>query len=215
MKVESLQKLLIEELRDLYSAEKQLVKALPKVAKKASSPKLKKAVEKHREETEKHIERLEQVFELFGEKPRAKKCLAMEGLINEAQELMQEDIEPDVLDAGLISAAQKVEHYEMASYGCVRTYASLLGNTKAAKLLQKTLDEEGKTDKILTQIAESINVEAINEDGQAPRGRGRTAGASAGNSQSAGRGRPAKAAAAGKASENGRGTAKKKTANPS
>lgn len=169
MKVENLQKLLVEELRDLYSAEKQLLKSLPKVVKKASSAKLKKAVEKHRVETEQQVERLEKVFELLGEKARAKKCLAMEGLIEEVQELMQEDIEPDVLDAGLIAAAQRIEHYEMAGYGCVRTYANLLGNTKAAKLLQKTLDEEGKTDKILTQLAESINVEAINDGTDSPK----------------------------------------------
>lgn len=165
MKVTTLQNLLIEELKDLYSAEKQLSKAMPKMSKKASSTKLKKAIDKHHGETEKQIERLEQVFELLGEKPRAKKCLAMEGLLNEAQELMKEDMEPDVLDAALIAAAQKIEHYEMASYGTVRTYANLLGNTKAAKLLQKTLDEEGKTDHALTTLAESsINIEAINEE---------------------------------------------------
>jgi ferritin-like metal-binding protein YciE len=165
MNVTTLQKLLIEELKDLYSAEKQLTKAMPKMAKKASSPKLKKAIEKHLEQTKEQVVRLEQVFELLGEKPKAKKCKAMEGLVEEAQELMQEDIEPEVLDAGLIAAAQRIEHYEMAGYGCVRTYASLLGHTKAAKLLQKTLDEEGKTDQLLTQLAETtINLQAAQQD---------------------------------------------------
>lgn len=165
MNVTTLQKLLIEELKDLYNAEKQLTKAMPKMAKKASSPKLKKAIEKHLEQTKEQVVRLEQVFELLGEKPKGKKCKAMEGLIEEAQELMQEDIEPEVLDAGLIAAAQRIEHYEMAGYGCVRTYASLLGHSKAAKLLQKTLDEEGKTDQLLTQLAETtINIQAAQQD---------------------------------------------------
>lgn len=166
MNVTTLQKLLIEELKDLYNAEKQLTKAMPKMAKKATSPKLKKAIEKHLEQTKEQVVRLEQVFELLGEKPKGKKCKAMEGLVEEAKELMEEDIEPEVLDAGLIAAAQRIEHYEMAGYGCVRTYASLLGHTKAAKLLQKTLDEEGKTDQLLTQLAETtINIQAAKQDG--------------------------------------------------
>lgn len=166
MNVTTLQKLLIEELKDLYNAEKQLTKAMPKMAKKATSPKLKKAIEKHLEQTKEQVVRLEQVFELLGEKPKGKKCKAMEGLVEEAKELMEEDIEPEVLDAGLIAAAQRIEHYEMAGYGCVRTYASLLGHTKVAKLLQKTLDEEGKTDQLLTQLAETtINIQAAQQDG--------------------------------------------------
>lgn len=166
MNVTTLQKLLIEELKDLYNAEKQLTKAMPKMAKKATSPKLKKAIEKHLEQTKEQVVRLEQVFELLGEKPKGKKCKAMEGLVEEAKELMEEDIEPEVLDAGLIAAAQRIEHYEIAGYGCVRTYASLLGHTKAAKLLQKTLDEEGKTDQLLTQLAETtINLQAAQQDG--------------------------------------------------
>lgn len=174
MNISTLHKLLIEELKDLYNAEKQLTKAMPKMAKKASSPKLKKAIEKHLEQTKQQVERLEQVFELLGEKPKSKKCKAMEGLIEEAQELMKEDIEPEVLDAGLIAAAQRIEHYEMAGYGCVRTYASLLGHTKAAKLLQKTLDEEGKTDQLLTQLAETtINIEAAQQDETAAAGKQR------------------------------------------
>ena len=161
MEMETLQDLMLDEIKDLYSAEQQLTKALPKMAKKASSPELKQAFETHLAETQGQIERLESVFEALGEKPKAKKCLAMEGLIKEAKEMMGEDMDDDVMDAALISAAQKVEHYEIASYGTVRTYAKLLGNKDAARLLQQTLDEEGKTDKLLTKLAESsINIEA-------------------------------------------------------
>ena len=161
MEMETLQDLMLDEIKDLYSAEQQLTKALPKMAKKASSPELRQAFETHLAETQGQIERLESVFEALGEKPKAKKCLAMEGLIKEAKEMMGEDMDDDVMDAALISAAQKVEHYEIASYGTVRTYAKLLGNKDAARLLQQTLDEEGKTDKLLTKLAESsINIEA-------------------------------------------------------
>lgn len=161
MKVESLQELYITELKDLYSAEKQLVKALPKMAKAASSDELRQGFEDHLAETQGQVERLEQIFEELGVSPRGKKCVGMEGLIEEGKELMEEeDIDPEVLDAGLIAAAQHVEHYEMAGYGCVRTYAELLGYTEAAQLLQKSLDEEGATDKKLTALAQDINVEA-------------------------------------------------------
>src|SRR5688572_16990064 len=161
MEMESLQELLVEEMRDLYSAEKQLTKAMPRMAKKASNPQLKRAFETHLRETELQIERLEKIFEKLGKKPTGKKCAAMEGLIEEAKDMMGEDMEDDVMDAALISAAQKVEHYEIASYGTVRTYAKLLGNKDAARLLQQTLDEEGKTDKLLTKLAENgINIEA-------------------------------------------------------
>lgn len=161
MQMNHLQELLIEDLKDLYNAEQQLLKALPKMAKKASSPDLKAAFETHTKETQGQIKRLEQVFESFGATAKGKTCHAMKGLIEEGKELMSEDAEPDVLDAGLIGAAQKVEHYEIASYGTVRTYARLLGNEEAARLLQQTLDEEGQTDKKLTALAEShINVEA-------------------------------------------------------
>ncbi len=164
MQVIALHKLLIEELRDVYSAEKQLAKALPKVAKKTSSPRLQKAFAKYIAEIEKHVERLEQVFELFGEKVRAKKCMAVKGLLDGARNLMQEDREPDVRDAGLLLAAQKIGHYKMAIYGAARTYSTLLGNSKATKLLQKTLGEEEKADQALTQLAERVNVETANNN---------------------------------------------------
>jgi ferritin-like metal-binding protein YciE len=161
MEMTTLQDLLLDELKDLYSAENQLIKAMPKMAKKATSRELKKAFETHFKETQGQAKRLEQVFKALGEKAKSKKCHAMEGLIEEAKEMMGEDMDDDVMDAALIAAAQKVEHYEIASYGTVRTYADLLGNKEAARLLQQTLDEEGKTDKLLTQIAESsINLEA-------------------------------------------------------
>ena len=161
MEIESLQELLIEEMRDLYSAENQLTKALPKMAKKATNPQLKKAFETHLKETENHAKRLQQIFDKLGKKPTGKKCAAMEGLIEEGKEMMGEDMDDDVMDAALISVAQKVEHYEIASYGTVRTWAQPLGDSQTASLLQQTLDEEGKTDKLLTQMAEStINIEA-------------------------------------------------------
>jgi ferritin-like metal-binding protein YciE len=167
MKLQTLHDLYVAELRDLYSAENQILKALPRMAKKASSPDLKRAFEEHLEQTQGHVERLEEVFEKLDVKPRGKKCKAMEGLIEEGKEVMEEAGE-DVLDAALIAAAQKVEHYEMASYGCARTYARLLGDAEAADLLQQTLDEEGETDKRLTQLAEShINVEATAGNGRA------------------------------------------------
>src|SRR5258706_14426634 len=162
MELNSLQDLFIEDLKDLDNAEIQLTKALPKMAKAASDPSLKQAFQTHLQETEGHIQRLEQIFEELDESPKGKKCKAMEGLIEEGKELMEEDAEPEVMDAGLIAAAQRVEHYEIAGYGCVRTYAKLLGNEQAARALQQTLDEEGKTDKLLTDLAERmINIEAV------------------------------------------------------
>jgi ferritin-like metal-binding protein YciE len=161
MEMSSLEDLFVEELKDLYSAENQLLKALPKMAKKASNEQLAESFEMHAEQTKQHVERLEQIFEKLGKSPRGKKCQGMEGLIEEAKEMMAEDMDEDVLDAALISAAQKTEHYEIASYGTVRTYAKLLGDDEAARLLQQTLDEEGETDKKLTKLAESsINIEA-------------------------------------------------------
>jgi ferritin-like metal-binding protein YciE len=161
MELQSLKDLYIEELKDLYSAEKQLVKALPKMVKAATNPELKQAFADHLEKTEGHVERLEQVFEMLGASPRGKKCVGMEGLIEEAKELLEEDTEEEVLDAGLISKAQHVEHYEMAGYGTVRTYARQLGEDEQAEILQQTLDEEGEADQLLTQLAESsINIEA-------------------------------------------------------
>jgi ferritin-like metal-binding protein YciE len=161
MKLNSLQALYKEELKDLYSAEQQLIKALPKMAKAASSPQLKRAFEQHLEQTKGHAERIERLFQDLDGSPRGKKCKGMEGLIMEGDEMAKEDAEPDVKDAALISAANRVEHYEIAAYGTVRTYAQILGMREHVTLLQQTLDEEGEADKKLTQLAESgINVEA-------------------------------------------------------
>src|SRR5918911_2549403 len=165
MELETLQDLYVDELKDLYSAENQILKALPRMIKAASHPELKQAFETHLRQTEGQVRRLEQIFEELGASPRGKKCVGMEGLIEEAKELLSEKPEPDVLDAGLISKAQHVEHYEMAGYGTVRTYARILGMERQAQLLQETLDEEGETDKLLTQLAETgINVEAASEE---------------------------------------------------
>lgn len=163
MEIDSLRKLYVEELKDLYSAEKQILQALPRMAKKAKNPQLKAGFEEHVRQTEEHVARLDQIFEGLGKSPRGKKCKGMEGLLEEGKEVMQEDMDDETRDAALIAAAQRVEHYEMAGYGTVRTYANLLGEREAAKLLQQTLDEEGLTDKKLTQLAESINVEAMEE----------------------------------------------------
>ncbi len=161
MEMDNLRELLVDELKDIYNAEQQLTKALPRMSKKASHPQLKDAFDTHLRETEGHVDRLEQVFEALGEKAKGKTCAAMKGILEEGKEIMGEDMEDDVMDAALIAAAQKVEHYEIASYGTVRAWAQLLGEREAVKLLQQTLDEEGKTDKLLTKLAEStINVEA-------------------------------------------------------
>lgn len=160
MKMTTLQDLYVEELRDIYNAEQQLLKALPKMAKAASSEQLKSAFKEHLEETQTHVERLVTIFELLDQSPQGKKCKGMEGVIAEGTEMIEEDADPEVKDAGLISAAQRAEHYEMAAYGCVRTYATLLGDDAAAKLLQTTLDEEGDADKKLTELSKSINIEA-------------------------------------------------------
>jgi ferritin-like metal-binding protein YciE len=161
MKLNSLQALYKDHLKDLYSAEQQLIKALPKMAKSASSPQLKNAFQMHLEQTKSHAERIERLFQDLDGSPRGKKCKGMEGLIMEGEEMIKEDADPDVKDAGLIAAAQRVEHYEIAGYGTVRTYAQVLGMQEHARMLQQILDEEGNTDKKLTQLAESgINLEA-------------------------------------------------------
>jgi ferritin-like metal-binding protein YciE len=158
-----LEELLVDELKDLYSAENQIIKALPRMAKAATSPELRRAFERHLEETRRQVERLDQIGEELEMKMTGKKCKGMEGLIAEGKELLEEDLEADALDAGLIGAAQKVEHYEIAAYGTARTHAEMLGFRKVAKLLQQTLNEEGATDKKLTQLAENvINYEAVN-----------------------------------------------------
>ncbi|HKW47118.1 MAG TPA: ferritin-like domain-containing protein [Gemmatimonadaceae bacterium] len=165
MEMESLHELYVSELKDLYSAEKQIVKALPKMVKNATNPRLRRAFSDHLDETEGHVERLEKIFQMLDAKPGGKKCKGMEGLIDEAKELLEEDPSDEVLDAGLISKAQHVEHYEMAGYGTVRTYAQQLGFDDQATLLQQTLDEEGKANELLTQIAETaVNAEAEQAD---------------------------------------------------
>jgi ferritin-like metal-binding protein YciE len=164
VELNSLEGLYLEELRDLYSAETQILKALPKMAKAASDRQLQRAFTQHERQTQQHVKRLERIFKDLGKNPKGKKCVGMEGLLKEGQELIKEKPDPEVLDAGLISKAQHVEHYEIAGYGTVRTYARELGREQHADLLQQTLDEEGETDKLLTQLAESsINVEATVE----------------------------------------------------
>jgi ferritin-like metal-binding protein YciE len=160
MELESLQDLYIHELKDLLSAESQLIKALPKMAKAATDPQLVEGFRRHLEQTKEHVARLEQILESHNETTRGPKCKGMEGLLKEGTDMIEEDAEDDVRDAGLISAAQRVEHYEIAGYGTARTYANLLGDNKGAKRLQQTLNEEGATDKKLTQLAERINVAA-------------------------------------------------------
>lgn len=160
-KIKNLRELLVHELKDLHSAETQLLKALPKMSKAASDQDLTDAFDEHLEQTNVQVERLERVFEILGEKPKGKTCEAMKGLIAEGNEVLSEDATSDVRDAALIAVAQKIEHYEIAGYGTVRTFANLIGEKEAANLLQETLDEEGDTDKKLTEIAESLNVEAL------------------------------------------------------
>src|ERR1041384_2635526 len=161
-KLQTLEDLYMDMLKDLYSAEKQLVKALPKLAKNAQSSDLQQAFQEHLKQTEGHVERIERIFSELGGSPRGKKCVGMEGLVEEGNELLQENVDPDVLDAGLIAAAQKVEHYEIAGYGTARAWAERMGYDKAAQLLQQTLDEESMANEKLTKIAESqVNVQAM------------------------------------------------------
>ena len=161
MELESLQDLYIHELKDLLSAEKQLVKALPKMAKAASNAELKAAFQKHLAETKEQAARLEKLLEGHDESTRGPKCKGMEGLIEEGSEMIEEEADEEVRDAGLIAAAQRVEHYEIAGYGCARTYAQLLKHKNDVEVLQRTLDEEGATDKALTKLAKStINLSA-------------------------------------------------------
>jgi ferritin-like metal-binding protein YciE len=161
MKLESLHELFVHELQDLHNAETQLLKAIPLMAKAASSKELKSSFEKHLEETKRQVQRLEAVFGELGESPNGKTCVGMKGLIDEGSEMIQEDADPTVKDAGLIVAAQKVEHYEMAAYGSCCVFAETLGFDHIKQLLKETLSEEEATDKKLSQLAESvINVEA-------------------------------------------------------
>ena len=162
MELETLQELFVDELKDLFSAENQILKALPKMAKSCESPDLKAGFEEHLRQTEEHVARIEQICEQLGESPRGKACKGMAGLIEEGDELMKEEAEPAVLDAGLIAAAQRVEHYEIAGYGTCCAYARQLGLEDAAKLLEQTLEEEKETDKKLTELAYAhINMDAM------------------------------------------------------
>lgn len=160
MTKDTLQELYVDELKDLYSAEKQLTKALPKMAKASTSDELRSGFEEHLEQTRGHVQRLEEIFEALGKRGSGKKCVGMEGLVKEGSEIMAEDFEDEVMDAALISAAQRVEHYEIAAYGTVCAYADLLGEAEHASLLRQTLEEEKETDRKLTELSQEINVEA-------------------------------------------------------
>jgi ferritin-like metal-binding protein YciE len=163
MELENLRTLFVHELKDIYSAEKQIIQALPKMIRGASSPELGTALEDHLEVTRQQAERLERIFQSLDQSNRiSKKCKGMEGLLEEGSELLKEDAEPEVLDAGIIAAAQKVEHYEIAGYGTLVTYARLLGETEAQQLLQQSLAEEKEADQKLSEVAEtSVNVAAM------------------------------------------------------
>jgi ferritin-like metal-binding protein YciE len=163
-----LKHLYVKQLQDLYSAETQLVEALPKMAEAASSPDLKAGFQEHLEQTLAHVRRLKKIFGVLGESAEGDKCKGMEGLIKEGSEMIHEDVVPEEKDAGLIAAAQRVEHYEIAGYGTVATYAELLGDEQAQELLQATLDEEKETDEKLTQLSESINIDAAETIGDDP-----------------------------------------------
>jgi len=161
MKLESLHDLFVEELQDLFSAENMILKALPKMVETATSPELKKGFEQHLAQTRNQVQRLNQIFDARPEvDPKGKKCKGMEGIIKDAKELIDSDAEPEVMDAGLIAGAQRVEHYEIAGYGTVANYAQLLGHNEWVQLLRQTLDEEKETDAKLTQLATNINLEA-------------------------------------------------------
>ncbi len=166
MTKDSLRELYVDELKDLYSAEKQLTKALPKMAKAASSDELRQGFEDHLEQTKGHVERLDEIFSQLGAKATGKKCMGMEGLVKEGAEIMGEDFSEDVMDAALISAAQRVEHYEIAAYGTVIAFANLLGESEQAELLQETLQEERETDEKLTELSEQINMQANERDAE-------------------------------------------------
>lgn len=162
--LENLTDLFVHELRDLYDAEQQLIKALPLLAQAANSPQLRESFERHVEETKEQARRVEEIFKGLGEKPEGKPCKAMAGLVAEAKELLDHDADPEVLDAALIVAAQKVEHYEIAGYGSVSTFARVLGFNDAVRLLKQTIAEEERTDKKLTQLSEQLNQKAATAD---------------------------------------------------
>lgn len=160
MKINSLHDLYIDELRDLYDAENQLIKALPKMAEASTASELRRGFEEHLEQTRGHAQRLEQIFERLGEKAKGKKCKGMEGIVKEGSEVLDDDMNQETRDAAIIGAAQRVEHYEIAGYGTARTHADLLGFDEDSRLLEETLDEEKETDQKLTDLGENINVEA-------------------------------------------------------
>jgi ferritin-like metal-binding protein YciE len=168
---EGLKELYIDELKDLYSAETQLVKALPKMAKAASSDELRQGFEEHLEQTKGHVERLEKVFKVLGASPKGKTCKGMQGLIEEGSEVIEEDFEASLMDAALIGAAQRVEHYEIAAYGTVCAFAKELGESDQASLLNETLEEEKETDQKLTDLSREINTKAIEERSEEERER--------------------------------------------
>ena len=161
MKFENLHALYLNELRDLYHAEKQILKALPKMIEKTNSTQLRTALSNHLQETQGHVDRLERIFRLHHEEPKTETCQGMKGIIDEDEDILSHDENPNVRDAGIIAGAQKVEHYEIASYGSVRAWAEQMGHQEAAKILQQTLNEEKMADEKLTQIAASLNVEAV------------------------------------------------------
>jgi ferritin-like metal-binding protein YciE len=160
---EGLKELYVDELKDLYNAENQLLKALPKMAKAASSEELRQGFEEHLEQTRGHVERLEEIFKSLDENPKGKKCMGMEGLVKEGSEVMGEDFEGALMDAALIGAAQRVEHYEIAAYGTVAEFAKILGEDEHVSLLEETLQEEKDTDEKLTSLAQEINPQANEE----------------------------------------------------
>jgi ferritin-like metal-binding protein YciE len=169
MKHNQLKELYIDELRDLYDAENRLVKALPKLAKASSSEKLREGFESHLEQTRGHVDRLKEILGALGEKPSGKTCAGMAGLVKEGDQMMGADFSDEVRDAALISAAQRVEHYEIAAYGCVSAWAQLLGESEANALLEKTLEEEKETDQKLTELSEEINAQAKGSGGEEER----------------------------------------------
>jgi len=178
MALDSLRQLYVEQLQDLYSAENQILKALPKMAEAAKHPQLRDGFQMHLRQTEEQVRRLEEIFQSLGERPGGVTCEGMKGLLKEGDKTLKEKADSDVLDAALIADAQRVEHYEIAGYGCVRTYARMLGRQQDVDLLQRTLDEEGQTDQKLTQLAESVvNLDAAKGEREVGRGAYREGGA--------------------------------------
>src|SRR5215469_312404 len=193
MQEKSLQELYVEQLRDLYNAENQLVKALPKMAKAAQSEALRQGFEQHLEQTKGHVDRLEQIFSAMDESPKGRKCAGMEGLVREGEEVIKEESSSEALDAGLIASAQRVEHYEIAAYGTVRSFAELLGLNEAVNLLRHTLEEEKETDEKLTELSKEVNAQAMNAaSAEAQPGEGEETSHPSGRSKRTGKARSAR-----------------------